>query len=340
MNQRVSIFKDRLAQMEGQAAKAMENYTPGGVAVPPGIYHAKIEAKLGEAKKTGNLMITRTFTIAEGEFKGLKVFDHNVLERMLKDAEGKPTGERVVNDVGVQQARRWFEAHGIEWPATYSAVEDLVMDINESAPLVEIKVTVDDKDAENIYTNVTVLKALEGVNLTSAQPATGKKGKPAPAPKETATPPAEAAEGASDAAEDDVLTPMRRPDLKKYILDNELGITVTAKMTDEDVRAAIREMYANAESAAEGSPTADELIAFAQSDAQGISEVEDGMERQAVIDILLTYQYQEDTLLAGEKDMLLAIGVPPTNIIAKPKPAPAAKPAAGKSGLKMPAPKN
>lgn len=53
----------------------------GGARVPEGDYKAKIiKAKKGEAKSSGNTMITWTLKITEGKYKGKKIVDRTVLQ--------------------------------------------------------------------------------------------------------------------------------------------------------------------------------------------------------------------------------------------------------------------
>lgn len=320
---KISIFKDRLAKMQDGAAAAMATYTPGGVTVPDSIYIAKEGAELAESQSSGNLMITRTFTIAEGEQKGLRIWDHIVMERVVD-------GERMLSDIGIQQARRWVEIHGIDWPEdNLGALEEIVATINDANMLCKIKSkTTKSKTSDDMYTNVTVME----MYAEGSEEVAGDSPAKEPAAKEPA-----ADEEAGRTT--DELDGMTRAELKAFITENELDIRVTIKTSDDDIRAAIREALGQATEAEdttseEGVPVED-LLAFCAS--QGISEVEEGMEAAAVIEVMATYQYKQEELTEDELAMLVAAGIPDTNIIAPPPPLPKAAP---RPAPKAPAPKS
>lgn len=314
---RVSIFKDRLAKMEQQAAAAMADYTPGGVKVPDSIYNARVQAELTEAQSSGNLMIKHIYTVSEGEYKGLKAWDYTVLEK--KDENGI----RTLNDRQIQNARRWVESCGYAWPESIGDLEEVINAINDAAPLarIRLKTDVDEKTKDEFqHAKILELIAEEGQTEAAAE----------------AQPAAE--EPAAEAQpEGDELDGMTRAQLKQYIQDNCPGeIRVTIKTTDDEIRNMIREYY-NQQPAAEEQPAEEDaapeesavdvnaLLTFCAS--QGITEVEEGMEADAVVEVMKTYQYKKEELTDDEYQMLIGAGITETNIIAPP-PKPTAKPAA------------
>lgn len=308
------LFTDRLRKMQGQVAKAMETYTPGGVVVPDGVYDAKLTCELREAKESGNLMVSRTFTIAEGEQAGLNVWDNLVIEN---------------NDTGVQICRRWVETHGYQWPdEDFAQIEYIVQEINEVAPMVRVRVkTTVSKTDGGEYTNCTVQKLLDG-SETEAPAAVEEA--PAEAPAE------EAPAAASSEVTADELDDMTREQLKALIkadTDMMLAVRVTIKMTDDDIRTAIREFRA-----AQGSeaPAAEEsgldktvLLTFCAS--QNVAEATEEMEVEQVVEAMSGYAFLRNELTEEEIAMLDAAGLS-ANIRdpepAKPAPKAPAKPAA------------
>jgi len=147
--------------MQDTVTQAMSDYKPGGVRVPDGIYTGRESAEMREAKSSGNLMIARQFTIVDGEFKGLNVWDNLVFQD---------------NPVGIQIARRWMEQHGYAWPEEDLAeVEAIVNEINEAGALVKFKAksTPNKNDPDRPRINVDVLEILEGGVEAQANAETG-----------------------------------------------------------------------------------------------------------------------------------------------------------------------
>jgi hypothetical protein len=315
---KVSIFAERLGKMQAAANEAMSGYTPGGIRVPDSIYMARVQAELKEAQSSGNLMIGRTFTIVDGEFKGLKIWDNIVLEQLDGD------GNHTLSDRGIQNARRWVESHGIAFPEDISQLEAIVNQINDAAPLCQVR-SITTKKGDDEYTNVRVMKVLD------------ETGGEVAAVEATASV-AESAEAQS--ADQDVLDGMNRVALKAFITENQLSATVkvSIKDTDEVIRDKIRSAVAAtqeetpAEEAAapaeEVAPAYDATTLLAFCASQQITEVEEGMEPTQIIEIMKTYQYKKAELSPDEVTMLTTIGIPESNIIQPP--APPAKPAAPK----------
>jgi len=321
---KVSIFAERLGKMQQAANEAMAGYTPGGIRIPDSVYMARIQAELREATSSGNLMISRTFTITEGEFKGLKIWDNIVLEQL--DA----SGAHVLYDRGIQNARRWVESHGINFPEDIRQLESVVNQINDAAPLCQVR-SITTKKGDDEYTNVRVMKVLDesGAEVTAVEA--------------TQTAPEAAA-----AADQDILDGMDRAGLKAFITENNLAATVkvSVKDSEDDIRNKIRTAVSTAEgdaatseAQAEAAPAeetasydATTLLAFCAS--QQITEVEEGMEVSQIVEIMKTYQFKKAELSDDEVTMLSAIGIPDTNLI---QPPPAPKPVAPKPAAPKPA---
>ena len=146
---KISVFADKLRGMQDTVAQAMADYKPGGVRVPEGIYTAKESAELKEAKKTGNLMIARQFTVNDGEFKGLNIWDNLVIQN---------------NPTGIQIARRWVEQHGFAFPEEdFAEIETIINEINDLGTTVKVKLKFSpSQDPDRPYSNVDVLEVLDG----------------------------------------------------------------------------------------------------------------------------------------------------------------------------------
>jgi hypothetical protein len=344
MNKKVSIFAERLAKMQGAAAAAMEGYTPGGLSVPDAIYIAKETCELGEAKSSGNLMVTRTFTIVDGEFKGLNIWDRIVLEKQVKDGNGQPTGEHMLSDIGIQQCRRWMEQHGLAFPDDLTQLEGVINAINDAAPTVKIR-SKTTKKGDDEYINANILEVMDNI-----------AGDASPAQAEAAP---TSDTGAEAEVAQDGLSGMSRAELKAWIAENKLTaeLKVTLKHTDEDVRNMIREFIANQpteetaveDAAPETTPEeaaaedyTQPLLVFCAS--QGIAEVAEGMTQDEIVAVMLTYQYVRTEITEDELALLTAVGIPETNVIDPPAPTPppapkvaAPKVSAPKVGLPKPA---
>lgn len=145
---KISVFADKLRGMQDTVAQAMADYKPGGVRVPEGIYTAKESAELKEAKKTGNLMIARQFTVNDGEFKGLNIWDNLVIQN---------------NPTGIQIARRWVEKHGFAFPEEdFAEIETIINEINDLGATVKVKLKFSpSQDPDRPYSNLDVLEVLD-----------------------------------------------------------------------------------------------------------------------------------------------------------------------------------
>lgn len=308
MAKRTEVFADRLRAMSDQADAAMQTYVPGGARVPDGIYIGKESAELREAQSSGKLMISRTFTIVEGEFTGLNVWDNLVIED---------------NDIGLQLARRWIELHTSQetgenytWPeADLAGLETIINEIAEVGATVKLRVktTLSKKGDGGEYTNATVQQIL-GVD-----DAVQSEAIPEQAPEQ-------------DAAAADDLESMDRNSLKTYIAGNvELAskIKVSIKMTDDAIREAIRAVIGEPAAAEEVSGVdINDILTFCAS--QGIAEVNDSMNEGKLVEVMSGYGFTAGELTETEVEMLTALGLE-NNIqkpIPAPKPAEAPKPAA------------
>jgi hypothetical protein len=151
-----NVFKNRLTQMQAAANDAMTEYVPGGLKVPDDIYNARVQAELTESA-AGNLMITRTFTIMEGDYQGLKIWDHIVLEKLDDDGD-----QRIPSYMGIIQSRRWLESMGIEFPEDdLGQLDEIITQVSDCAPACRIRSkTSHSKNTDDEYTHVTVLEVL------------------------------------------------------------------------------------------------------------------------------------------------------------------------------------
>ena len=160
---KISVFADKLRGMQDTVNAAMADYKPGGVRVPEGIYTAKESAELREAKTSGNLMVARQFTVNDGEFKGLNIWDNLVIQN---------------NPTGIQITRRWVEQHGFVWPEEdFAQIEPIVNEINEIGATVKLRLKfTPSQDPDRPYSNVDVLEVLDGVATQEEAPAADPDG--------------------------------------------------------------------------------------------------------------------------------------------------------------------
>ncbi len=350
MAKRESLFKDRLKNMQGEAEAAMEDYRPSGEAVPEGIYFARQDAVL-KPSSSDRMMIARTFTVAEGDQTGRNVWDNLVIED---------------NPTGLQIARRWIERHEnpetgepYEWPEDLVDLEDIVNEIAEAGFLVKISVKrTPNRDGTDFFTNVNVNKVLEA-----------DEGEPTETEPTETEPETETTDDAGDVGEID-LDSMDRAELKALIAEYEdlsAAIRISLRMTEDDIRAKIREVWGwddepaeepTEEPAEESTETTSgydlsEILAFCAS--QSIEEAVEGMSEEELIEVMSGYGYNESELVKEEVEMLTALGLegniqkakpapkpkakPKTAPKAKPKAAPKAKPKAKSAGKAKPKPK-
>jgi hypothetical protein len=301
---KVNLFSDRLRGMQNKAAQIMEGYTPGGIQVPESVYIGKEQCEIGETSEKGYLKITRQFTISEGEYTGLNAYDGFVLEG---------------NDFGLQSARRWIEQHGCHWPEDdLGKLESIVNRINDIAPTVKFRVKYkqDKNDAETKWCNISVLQLIEG-DLDFSDILNGDPAGQDYAAVQEAMAEEEAAEETEETTQDE-FDGMNRKQLKEFIASNDLEIRVTTKFTDDDIRAAIRELVVTEEEAAEeaeevaeevAEETVDtaELLAFCAS--QDVEGVDDTMTTEEIVQVMVNYGFDKATLTDDEVNMLVALGL-------------------------------
>lgn len=292
MAKRTEVFAQRLRAMQEQVSAAMQTYTTGGTRVPDGVYIAREAAEIREARSTGKLMISRTFTVAEGEFTGLNIWDNLMLESE--------------SEVPIQIARRWVELHidpstgsPYVWPEEDLAkLETIVNEISEAAALVKIRVkTTPNRNGDGEWTNVTVLQLLD---------ASPDQARPEQEPER-------AAEPSDESATSDGLDEMDRTALKAFIAKNRelaAAIRVKPKMTDDDIRSAIREALGNKDSEPESEKEAvdvNAILAFCSS--QGIDEAKEGMAVEELVEIMSGYGFHADELMEDEVKLLKTLGL-------------------------------
>ena len=156
----MSVYTERLKKMQGNMDEQMADYTPGGFSlIPEGEYTCRVQATLDETKKDPKrLMVVWSFTVAEGNAMGKKVFDRTIIQD---------------NKVGAQICRGRVEDLGYDWPEKVVDLEKVLEVITGNPPLVEIRVThsaskgKDGKDYTN--TNVRILDVLDGQPDDQAQ---------------------------------------------------------------------------------------------------------------------------------------------------------------------------
>lgn len=318
--QKKALFADRLRGMQDAASAAMANYTPGGVKVPDAVYNCRQGCEMSETQ-AGKLKIARTFTIVEGEYTGLNIWDGLVLEG---------------NEVGIQIARRWVELHQEQWPENDLAeLENIVNRINAANLIVSVR-----SKTSGDFTNVSVNKILsEGAAPTPPPPAAPKPAvvvapkpvapKPAmpPVPSLQATnvalkkgitsvtapkPPVEVIPPTPVGADVDQLSAMNRAELKAFISHGNLPVRVTLKMTDDDIRTEIRKHTAvNAAETAVGIVDQKQLTRAlcVLCASQGVEGVTDGMSPDEIAEVMSGYQFARAELTEEEVALLNQVGV-------------------------------
>jgi hypothetical protein len=143
-----SVWADKLASMQDEAKASMANYDPSGNKVLEGIFVAK-ETCRPDLTGNGDMKIVRTFYVLEGEHANSSITDGLTIEN---------------NEIGLHNARRWVELHGIEWPEdNLPELENILNQINEMASTVEIRSKASKPtDDGRIFTNVFVNRILDG----------------------------------------------------------------------------------------------------------------------------------------------------------------------------------
>ena len=293
--QKIKLFTQRLQAMQSQADQAMSDYSPGGVRIPANVYIGIQSAELKETKNSGKLMVSRQYTISEGEFKGLNAWDNLVIED---------------NPTGLQICRRWVEMHGDTWPENDLALLEVIIDkINAQKHTVQLRVkntTSVNKETGEVreFTNVSVLRLMDLYISTAAEPVAAK-----PVAAKLAGAQATGAVVRGDIEE------MNREQLKKMVsMDPELSkkIRITLRMTDADIRNAINTAcgFSSApvveETAApEPEISVEDVVSFCL--AQGVEGVHESMCISELIEVMSGYAYRHDELTEPEIAMLVAL---------------------------------
>jgi len=308
--QKIKLFTQRLQAMQSQADQAMSDYSPGGVRIPANVYIGIQSAELKETKNSGKLMVSRQYTISEGEFKGLNAWDNLVIED---------------NPTGLQICRRWVEMHGDTWPENDLALLEVIIDkINAQKHTVQLRVkntTSVNKETGEVreFTNVSVLRLMDLYISTAAKPVAAKPvaAKPVAAKPVAAKPVAAKLAGAqaTGAVVRGDIEEMNREQLKKMVsMDPELSkkIRITLRMTDADIRNAINTAcgFSSApvveETAApEPEISVEDVVSFCL--AQGVEGVHESMCISELIEVMSGYAYRHDELTEPEIAMLVAL---------------------------------
>ncbi len=150
-----SVWADRLAGMQDSAKASMANYDPNGFRVLEGIFVARETCRF-DLTQNGDTKIVRTFYILEGENANSSITDGLTIEN---------------NEIGLHNARRWVELHGIEWPEdNLPELENIINQINEMAATVEIRSKASKPtDDGRIFANVFVNRLLDGTETPPAE---------------------------------------------------------------------------------------------------------------------------------------------------------------------------
>ena len=114
--------------------------------IEAGEYVAELtKAELKTAQTSGNLMVSRSHIITEGNMQGKTIYDNLIIE----------------TPIGMAFLRKWFEAIQVEIPENIEDVEQTVSDINDNGYTAKINVR-----HSGDFTNVDILEYLEGGSAT------------------------------------------------------------------------------------------------------------------------------------------------------------------------------
>jgi hypothetical protein len=191
-------YKDKLSKMNARYQESEQQAKAMFGEIDPGVYTAKLaNAEVCESKASGRLQVKRMHVVLEGDFKGANVYDYMGLE----------------NEFGFAFFREWISKLGYECPTDAADIPDLLTELTDKNPVVQIKVVKNDGG----FTNVRVLSVQEGSEAG---------GEEVSASAEQAGP---AGEGEAQVTAD--------PEL--FILAQAHGAEVTDDMQDEDIIAAM-----------------------------------------------------------------------------------------------------
>jgi len=275
-------MEERLATMADgwSAARAQYDQRFGGVKIDAGEYIAKLQrCELGVRKSDDVVVINVEYLILDGKFKGYVAFDQMNLN----------------NEWGRIFAIRFVNIAGYEFPES--------ADVQKLLPKTCATIA---KDASTF--KIDAIHNGDFVNFQAKSIVSDDGSVPAPetpAPKTTdarkkATAPATAPATA------DPFAAMERKALKEYIREKELDIHVTAKMSDDEIRTAIRSQVEPPAAEVDGKPTDEELVGklLILCKSHGIKEVKKDMALDDMVDIVEEYEFSKSEIDDDEAELL------------------------------------
>lgn len=146
----MDVLEQKLSKMQANMKQQMEDYSPGGgnfEPIPDGDYsiNVKVAMQLSKSKK---LMVVWTLVIADGDYRGRKIFDNTVLEGN--------EGEGSVNQAGSHICRERMEILGKEWPEkNLKLLKQTLEEIDSEEPVVNIHLK-QKQSSDGQYTNYSI----------------------------------------------------------------------------------------------------------------------------------------------------------------------------------------
>jgi len=167
----MDALESKLHAMQKNMKEAQKDYKPGGAGVPEPVpeddYSLVFKPTMTTSKEKGKLMVSWVFIVADGTYKGRKLYENTVLE-------GNESGS--VNHAGSCVCRNFVEAAGEEWPEDdLKALKAVIEKINADEPQVDCKVT---QVTSNGKINNRIFPHLDSVSSPAATPDTSSDSRP------------------------------------------------------------------------------------------------------------------------------------------------------------------
>ena len=223
-------FEKKLAKMKKQFKEAASQDIKGLGEVGNCKCEAVIiSAELVESKSSGKLQIKRVHELTSGDFAGKKVYDYMQLQG---------------SEYSLTYIRAWIEQLGFDFDEDPKAILKVLKKITKSAIACVIRVVVDEDKG---FTNVRLLKTIgsEEESPESAEEEEEEEEEDTDSneeeEEEEETEEEETEEEEEEEEEGTDFSSMSRKELKGYIKENELDVTVFKKYSDEDIIEKIKE---------------------------------------------------------------------------------------------------
>ncbi len=225
-------FDAALALMQanyGAAKQRFKNFS--GESLPEGEYNGRqTECKFYHNKEKQTLSIINEFTVVSGELVGRTQTDFMQLS----------------NEIGLSFAMDYVDKMGYEIPETPSDWVELVETIKKLVPAVKFQIVMNTTKDGRVFSNLRVIERLDDSEVANVDKVIENV-------VDKAEPKVEVTTDTID------LNLMSRKELKKYRTEKGYEIKVTTKMSDDELRDAIRKLEPVVEEEEEDDDTGDKF---------------------------------------------------------------------------------